>query len=223
MQTLRGLSDLADQASDFRHRLRSWWDRRRHHKEYREYLRIQLNRSLSKRPHYPRLRTHLLTEQLVALNGSSPDSMVLCIGSRDGFELEYFRQRGFDHTVGIDLFSERPDILVMDMHDLKFPSDYFDIVYSCHSLEHAYDANAVTQEIIRVARPGALVAIEVPIRYETTAADRIDFRNLEGLLHMFQGHVARVLWCEEQPPQTPRNESGTAILRTIFSVSKSPS
>jgi len=216
------LSGAAGKAIEFRHRLRLWWKGRGHDKAYRDYLRLQLNRSLLKRTNQPKLRTQLLIEQVAALNGIA-GATVLCIGSRDGYELECFRRQGFGHVVGIDLYSERPDILAMDMHELKFPNDRFDIVYACHSLEHAYDAAVVAREIVRVAREGGLIAIEVPIQYATTDADRIDFRNLDGLLRPFRGHVGDVLWSEVQPPRTPRNESGTAILRTIFSVSKARS
>ncbi len=222
MHARERLNRLAAKASEFRHRLRLWWSGRGHDKAYRDYLRLQLNRSLLKRTNHPRLRTQLLIEQVAASNGVA-GATVLCIGSRDGYELECFRQQGFAHVLGIDLYSERPDILAMDMHEMKFPDDRFDIVYACHSLEHAYDAAVVTGEIVRVARQGALVAIEVPIQYATTDADRIDFRNLDGLLTLFRGHVGDVLWSEVQPPLTPRNESGTSILRTIFSVSKSRS
>jgi SAM-dependent methyltransferase len=220
MHAHKRLRGFAAKAVEFRHRLRLWWSGRGHEKVYRDYLRLQLDRSLLKRTRQPKLRTQLLIEQVAASNGVA-GATVLCIGSRDGDELECFRRQGFAHVLGIDLFSERPDILAMDMHKLKFPDDRFDIVYACHSLEHAYDAAVVTGEIVRVARQGALVAIEVPIQYTTTDADRIDFGNLDGLLRLFKGHVGTVLWSEIQPPLTPRNESGTAILRTVFSVSKS--
>jgi SAM-dependent methyltransferase len=164
-----------------------------------------------------------LIDQVMASQGVRLDATVLCIGSRNSCELEGFTNRGAVNVVGIDLFSDEPGILVMDMHELKFPPDHFDVVYACHSLEHAYDGARVAGEMVRVARDRALIAIEVPIDYETTDADRIDFQNLEGLLTLFRGHVGAVLWSEVQPPLTARNESGTAILRTIFLVSKSRS
>lgn len=211
---------MINDALELRHRIRLFWTGLGCGNEYRAYLRLQLNRSLIKRSKAPKLRTQLLIDQVLASTVVRAESTVLCIGSRNSFELECFAQGGVVNVVGIDLFSEDPGILVMDMHELKFADDRFDIIYACHSLEHAYDANVVTREIIRVARHGALAAIEVPIQYETTDADRIDFQNLDGLLKLFQGHVGSVLWSEVQPPLSPRNESGTAILRTIFSVSK---
>ena len=43
--------------------------------------------------------------------------------------------------VGIDLLADGSGILAMDMHQLTFPDQSFDAVFSCHSLEHAYDVS----------------------------------------------------------------------------------
>lgn len=214
------LKQLSHRASAFRHQLCLWWCALGHDGQYRAYLRTQLDRSLIKRRPQPELRTKLLVDQLVETGGPHRSEPVLCIGSRNIFEIEYFLKRGYSNVVGIDLFSEESRILVMDMHAMTFPNDRFAIVYACHSLEHAYNVRRVAREIIRVSRDGALVAIEVPVRYETTKADLVDFGNFDNLLAVFQPHVAKVLWSEELPPSSPRNECGTAVLRTVFSVRK---
>jgi SAM-dependent methyltransferase len=123
-------------------------------------------------------------------------------------------------VVGIDLFTESPDIFVMDMHNMTFPNNHFDIVYSSHSLEHSYNLHQVVQEIIRVAKDKAMVAIEVPVQYQTRGADLIDFRNLQNLLDVFKPHIGQVLWTDEQPPNSSLNDHGNAIVRLIFSVCK---
>ena len=78
----------------------------------------------------------------------------------------------------------------------------------------------MVNDIIRVARPGTLVAIEVPVRYETRGADLIDFGNVQNLHSIFEPHIARVLWSDEQLLHSPWNESGTAIIRSVFSICK---
>ena len=50
----------------------------------------------------------------------------------------------------------------MDMHEMTFSDDSFDVVYASHSLEHSYDVERVVREIVRVARDGAVVGVEVP-------------------------------------------------------------
>ena len=216
------LKQLRTELAELKHRVRLWCFGLAHDARYRAYLRVQLERTLSKRNRDPGLRARLLIDRLFELGAPAQDVAVLCIGPRNIFEIEYFRSKGLSNVVGIDLFRESPDILVMDMHQMTFPDDHFDVIYSSHSLEHAYDVHKVVSEIIRVARPGALVAIEVPVQYETrgTGTELIDFRNLQNLHAVFEPYIARVLWYDEQEPHSPSNPAGTAVLRTIFSIEK---
>lgn len=214
------LRELRNELIDFRHRARLWWLGLSHDVHYREYLRVQFDRTLSNRNRAPGFRNRLLIDRLIELGAPAQDAAVLCIGPRNALELEYFKSKGLSNVVGIDLFSESPDILVMDMHRMTFPDDHFDIIYASHSLEHAYDVKKVVDEIIRVARPNTLVAIEVPVHYETRGADLIDFESSQNLHAIFEPHIARVLWSDEQPPHSDWNDSGVAVVRTVFSIRK---
>jgi SAM-dependent methyltransferase len=211
---------IAGQLSTLKHRMRAWHLGLRGDRDYRNYLSIQFERTLSKRNQVPARRTPLVLEQLLERGSPSREASVLCIGPRDTFELDWFREQGFTTVYGIDLFSPRSDIMVMDMHRMKFPDNAFDVIYSSHSLEHSYDVKQVVSEILRVAKPGALVGIEVPVKYRTRGADRIDFGSVERVHNLFAPNIGQVLWTEEQPPQSPRNSSGTAVVRTVFSFSK---
>ena len=183
--------------------------------EYREYLETQLERSLSKRENDPGVGARLLVDHAAA-GQPSPEARVLCVGCRNGIELDEFRARGFSDVVGIDLFSQRDDILVMDMHGMTFPDDSFDVVYSSHSLEHAYDVETVVRELARVGKGGGVVAVEVPVRHRGSTADRSEFAGLEELREVFRPYIGDELWAEEQPPSTPTNEQGSAVARLVF-------
>jgi SAM-dependent methyltransferase len=187
--------------------------------EYREYLDAQLERSLSKRENDPGAGARVLIEHAVSGRASSA-ARVLCVGCRNGIELDEFRACGLHDVVGIDLFSQRDDILVMDMHAMTFPGDSFDVVYSSHSLEHAYDVGTVVRELARVGRDGAVVAVEVPVRHKGSTADRAEFAGLEGLREVFRPYVAEELWSDEQAPHTPTNEQGSAVARLVFRLRK---
>ncbi len=191
---------------------------RRRPDDYREYLSVQLKRTLSKRDNDPGVGALTMIDRVA---GERPGGgSVLCVGCRNTLELDRFRDCGFDEVVGIDLFSQRPDILVMDMHDLSFADDSFDVVYASHALEHAYDLARVVRQIVRVARDGALVAVEVPVRVQASTADRIVFAGLDELRRSFEPHVASELLAEEQPPHSPVNEQGTEIARLVFRLRK---
>lgn len=207
--------------ADFRH----WFALRRLARDspsdYRAYLDLQLRRSLSKRRNDPGVGARILIERLVEEHPSA-NAAVLCVGCRNDVELDEFRARGFASVVGIDLFSQRPDIVVMDMHEMSFEDDSFDIIYASHSLEHSYDLARVAGELVRVARDGALLAVEVPLRVRASAADRIEFPGVAALQDLFRAHVSEELLVEEQPPRTERNSQGTDIGRLVLRVAKKP-
>jgi SAM-dependent methyltransferase len=186
--------------------------------EYRDYLATQLKRTLSKRETDPGAGAITLINRVA--EGQPSRGRVLCVGCRNGLELDRFRARGFDDVVGIDVFSQRPDILVMDMHDMSFPDDSFDVVYASHALEHSYDVERVVGEIARVSRDGAVVGVEVPVRAQASDADRVVFSGVDELRQAFAPYVGAELLAEEQLPRTATNEQGTEIGRLVFRVRK---
>lgn len=187
--------------------------------EYRTYLETQLDRSVGRRCNDPGIGQRLLVETAVA--NATQGGSVLCVGCRNGLELDAFRSRGLTDVRGIDIFSQRDDIVVMDMHAMTFADDSFDVVYSSHSLEHAHDLATVAAELVRVARPGAVVAVEVPVRHKGSAADVIVFDGADHLRRVFAGSVAELLVLEEEPPHSERNDQGSDIARLVFRVAKS--
>jgi SAM-dependent methyltransferase len=191
---------------------------KRHPREYRDYLATQLRRTLSKRETDPGAGAVTLINRVAEAQPAG--GAALCVGCRNTLELDRFRAHGFDDVVGIDLFSQRDDILVMDMHELSFPDDSFDVVYASHALEHSYDVDRVVREIGRVARDGAVVGVEVPVRAQASAADRVLFSGLDELRAAFRRYVGSELHAEEQAPHTPTNEQGTDIARLVFRLRK---
>jgi SAM-dependent methyltransferase len=186
--------------------------------EYRDYLATQLRRTLSKRETDPGIGAVTLINRVAEQQASG--GAVLCVGCRNALELDRFRARGFEDVVGIDVFSKRADIRAMDMHEMSFADDSFDVVYASHSLEHSYDVQRVAREMGRVARDGAVVGIEVPVRVQASAADRIVFSGLGELREVFQTQIGEELLAEEQLPHTPTNEQGTEIARLVFRLKK---
>jgi len=81
------------------------------------------------------------------------------------------------------------------MHEIPLTDASVDLVYSCHSLEHAFDIVQVLREFCRVLRNDGYIVIETPINYKTTRIDRWDLKsgseiskilgsNLKGTLHL---------------------------------------
>jgi len=188
---------------------------------YRDYLKAQYIRTYGRAETGElKLRTRLLVDRLADLKVFDNRPVVLCIGCRNGKELDYIRSKGAADVIGIDVISVRPDILVMDMHALTFPGNMFGLVYACHSLEHALDPAQVGREIVRVLRPGGVVAIEVPVDFPANLVDRNNYRDKEGIKDCFAGCRVEELWTEQEPIKSPRNSEGTSIVRVILRIWK---
>lgn len=149
------------------------------------YLLNQLDRTLLKNDRRMLPRTQQLIDALTALRPLDAKTSVLCVGCRNANELSYFRSKGAGRVVGIDLFSDSPDIMVMDMHELQFPDGEFDVVFACHSLEHSNNPQRAAQEFSRVCKKGGWIAVEVPIHFTITAADLVDFGSIQQLEKLF--------------------------------------
>lgn len=185
---------------------------------YRSYLQTQLDRTLGRRANDPGVGQRLLVA--AAAEGARDGARVLCVGCRNGLELDSFRAAGFDDVVGIDIFSQRPDILVMDMHAMTFADDSFDVVFSSHSLEHALDPQLVARELVRIARDGAVLAVEVPVRHRGSDADLVVFDGLAHLRGLFDGSLGAILLEEELGPRSERNEQGSDVARLVARLRK---
>lgn len=186
-----------------------------HSTNYEQYLDTQLQRTLSKRDALFPERARFLIDKAASLVDLS-NCDVLCIGCRNRQEIDYFQEKRAKSVIGIDLYSEDEAILVMDMHQMTFPDNSFDLIYASHSLEHSYDVQKVIAEIIRVGRSGAVTVIEVPVNYETRGADLIDFGDLASLHSAFSSHLTKILWSQEANQMVDTSQNASA--KTIFVI-----
>ncbi|MDX2132021.1 MAG: methyltransferase domain-containing protein [Planctomycetota bacterium] len=177
-----------------------------------EYRRVQLERSLSLKDHDPGDRARRLIERMSDFVPTTPEPRILCVGCRNGHELDHLARAGYVHTLGIDLHAADPRVHVMDMHALDLQGASFDVVYASHSLEHALDPEKAAREWMRVLRPGGTIVIEVPVRYGRRGADLWDFESPQGVAALFPG--TRVVWSEVGPQVgAPAQQAARVILR----------
>lgn len=182
------------------------------------YLREQLKETLLKRRLFDRVRSDVVPlVDMLASQYDFTDQSILCVGCRNDTEIRYFRRRGAGHVVGIDLYQAGADILMMDMHDLKFDDSTVDVVYSRHSFEHSYDTRKAALEFVRVVKPGGIVVIEVPGRHKG-GGDYNYFTGFEDVLEPFSPHVGEFLWKEYSVKE--ENTFGFDIIRLMFHVTK---
>ena len=196
--------------------LKSLNPRLSHEQEYERYLQNQVMRSWSARTQVDQdNRGEKLVKKLLNSDRRpANDRSVLCVGCRNSHELNIFRKAGFEKVTGIDLFSSEEAILQMDMHAMTFPDNHFDVVFSCHSLEHSYDPMRALSEFARVVKDGGVCTIELPVRFTPTSADLQDFGSLKALKSACEPFIGQTLFAEE----CEGSKSGVA--RLAFTINK---
>ena len=90
------------------------------------------------------------------------DATILCLGARQGTEVEVLRDLGFCRAMGIDLNPGpwNPNVRVGDFHHLPYADSSIDVVYS-NSLDHAFDLDSFFAEHARVLRPHGLALYDI--------------------------------------------------------------
>jgi ubiquinone/menaquinone biosynthesis C-methylase UbiE len=80
-----------------------------------------------------------------------------------------FRQYSSIEYLTADL--NNPAMLKMDITDIQYPDNYFDIILCSHVLEHIPDDEKAMRELSRVLNPGGWAILQVPILVEKTFED----------------------------------------------------
>ena len=86
----------------------------------------------------------------------------LCVGARTGQEVVAFDMLGASSPIGVDLVSCPPYVKEDDMHNMSFPSNTFDGVFS-NILDHSVDPKKFISEIQRVVKPHGLVLLHLQV------------------------------------------------------------
>jgi SAM-dependent methyltransferase len=81
-----------------------------------------------------------------------------------------FKQRLGDNYLTADLFNPRA-MVKMDICDIQYPDESFDVIYCSHVLEHVLDDKQAMSEIFRVLKINGWAILNVPITSEKTYED----------------------------------------------------
>jgi SAM-dependent methyltransferase len=174
-------------------------------------------------------RSHMLVRPLSVIEALGPESRILAIGPRTEGELLNLFAHGFspDRVRGLDLISYSPLIELGNMHHLQYPDGSWDAVLLGWVLTYSTEQQRAAKEVLRVLRPGGIVAIgvehnprsdqELAEQYGVNANVR-RFKSTQEILDLFAGHVGQVYFRHDVIPER-RDQVGSICV--IFSVTKS--
>jgi len=112
-------------------------------------------------------RGRLIFKKVLAYLEPQPEDRILEIGCNRGKILREMKK--YSHNaVGIDInrmainTALTSDIIEMDGAEMTFPANYFDKIYSSHTIEHVPDLNKFIRETARVIKPGGRILLIYP-------------------------------------------------------------
>ena len=167
------------------------------------YYWAQLRQSWAKRHKDTSFRTDPSIDLILSFTPLPSQARILCVGPRNGVELDAWEQRGYCQVDGIDLLGKVSDRRIRwgDMHGLRCMDSQFDLIYASHVFEHAWDFSKVAEEMIRILRPSGLLFAAFPIHFTPTSHDRYDFDSADGFLKYFDFARLIRLWHRETPTE----------------------
>jgi SAM-dependent methyltransferase len=93
----------------------------------------------------------------------------LHVAPEPSLEREFRQIPNLDYITA-DLLDPRA-MVRMDITDIQYPNDYFDIIYCSHVLEHVQDDQKAMREFARVLKSTGWAVLQVPISGEVTFED----------------------------------------------------
>ncbi|WP_186002381.1 class I SAM-dependent methyltransferase [Mycobacterium sp. KBS0706] len=152
------------------------------------------------------------------------DQQVLSIGPRTEGELFNLVAHGFRlrNITGLDLITYSPRIQLGDMHAMPYAAASFDIILAGWVISYSDHKQRAAHEILRVAKPGAIVAIGVEWGRKTpeqVAAERAGYivgsaerlPTVDAILDLFGGRVDRVYFRQDDQ-DISTNEVGDLLV-----------
>lgn len=88
------------------------------------------------------------------------EKKVLHVAPEQCFYGRFRKMKNLDYTTA-DLDSPIADISI-DIHDIPFEENTFDVVFCNHVLEHVNDDQQCMRELCRILKPGGLAIMQVP-------------------------------------------------------------
>lgn len=162
---------------------------------------------------------HFYADYIDFIGDCKPEAKLLDVGCGCGWSSFHFAEKGFE-TTGIDLNPnafeppphERLTLLQGSAMSLEFDDSSFDITCSYQVLEHVPDPEKMLLEMVRVTKPGGLIAIVGP--------------NLLGLAGPLRGIFVYSL--RNRPlrniffrsPGMPRHPGGNTLPESIYALGK---
>jgi SAM-dependent methyltransferase len=175
----------------------------------------------------PSERILKLIMPLSVIDRLDAQSRIVAIGCRYETDLLYLAAYGFDpkNIRGLDMFSYSPWVDLGNMHAMKYPDSTWDAVLLGWVLTYSDDPALAAREMVRVVRPGGLIAIGITT-YPQEYIDELrrggnligttdKIKQVDDILAQFGDHVENIYFRHDR---TDQSVQGHCLV--IFSIKK---
>lgn len=100
---------------------------------------------------------------------SPPQKKMLHVAPEPIFMLKFKKSKNIDY-LSADLYDSNA-MVKMDITDIQYPDNSFNVIYCSHVLEHVMDDKKAMSEFLRVLKPNGWALLQVPILEEKTMED----------------------------------------------------
>jgi SAM-dependent methyltransferase len=130
------------------------------------------------------------------------DARILCMGARQGTEVEVLRDLGFANATGIDLNPgpDNPLVKPGDFMKLDFPDSSLDLLYT-NCVDHAFDLDAFFAEHARAMKPDGYVLYDLAANMEEGggAFEAVAWRRTEDIFEKLLRRFKKLIHVEREP------------------------
>lgn len=177
-------------------------------------------------------RMERLIRPLSGIEIIDASSKVLVIGPRNENDLFSLFANGFSwgNITGLDLISYSPKIVLGDMHNIPFDSDYFDVVLCGWTISYSATPQIAANEILRVTKSDGIVGMG--LEYSTMTSDDVQqitgyviqdnnklskrINSTDEILDLFKGNVDHVFFNHDAPNKISHTRNG--LVNNVSSV-----
>ena len=150
------------------------------------------------------------------LIGINKDSKILLVGPCNYKELDAFENLGYHNYDAVDLVSVDPRISVMDMHNLSYKEESFDLVYATNVIHCTENPKSLGESLYRVLKPGGYLVLGVTIDLDPNDPVYVkDYKSIDGILEIMPNKV-KVIYDKVVDPQSEENPHSNRFLKCIL-------
>lgn len=123
---------------------------------------------------------------------------ILCLGARDGAEVDALRNIGL-LAIGIDVAFPKnsPYVHFGDFNHIPYPDGCFDFAYT-NAFDHIFTPESILKDVRRVLVSGGLFIIDLT-RGAGGAYESIGWENIDDLIAIFEKMGCTVVQCKRRP------------------------